>query len=346
MVHEVLQGVQGAVDRRQGHRRPARRAVADALHERGEVLLLQPPGGAVGQPLQLGDQDARRGQRVTLAHEQVDDQVLDVPALAQRGSLLPGLQGGVAQGGTLGARQRLHARDRRVPAMRCGMSWAHQGLPLSDMCRHRDIGLTTARPPGRPPGQLESLADPEAGSTLRDGFAVLGVGDPARAGDLHALHARQPALRCADRRRRLGARLVHRPRAAAGVPAPGDHDRRVWSRCSPCSSASRSCARSASWRVGWAPGSCSTGCRPPTAARSPASTSRCRCRGTSSTRPASCSPTPTPTSRRPGRPIAPLPMAVGTLAMMVIAVGQMLLHRRGDGRRRPAGLPAGDAVPT
>ena len=47
--------------------------------------------------------------------------------------------------------------------------------------------------------------------------------------------------------------------------------------------------------------------------------------GTSGTRPASCCPTPTPTSRPPGAPIAPLPMAVGTVAMMVIAVVQMFL---------------------
>ena len=31
-------------------------------------------------------------------------------------------------------------------------------------------------------------------------------------------------------------------------------------------------------------------------------------------------------------PIAPLPMAVGTLAMMVIAIAQMLVHRPADGR--------------
>ena len=41
-------------------------------------------------------------------------------------------------------------------------------------------------------------------------------------------------------------------------------------------------------------------------------------------------------------PIAPLPMAVGTVAMMVIAVVQMLLHRRRARGRRAAGLPGRD----
>ena len=62
----------------------------------------------------------------------------------------------------------------------------------------------------------------------------------------------------------------------------------------------------------------------PTAARSRASTSPCRCPGTSGTRRASCCPTPTADVEAAWAPIAPLPMAVGTLAMMVIAIVQML----------------------
>ena len=41
-------------------------------------------------------------------------------------------------------------------------------------------------------------------------------------------------------------------------------------------------------------------------------------------------------------PIAPLPMAVGTLAMMVIAIVADVPHRHRAGRRRAARLPAGD----
>ncbi len=119
---------------------------------------------------------------------------------------------------------------------------------------------------------------------------------------------------------------------------------------SPCSSAWRSCGRSASSPAASAPASCSTGCRPTTAATSPGSTSGCRWSGTSGTPPASCSPTPTPTSRPPGRRSRRCRWRSGTVAMMVIAVVQMLLtdlvlalvgllvFPLGDPRQR--GLPA------
>ena len=54
--------------------------------------------------------------------------------------------------------------------------------------------------------------------------------DPARALDLHPLHPRQPALRCAHRRRRVGARLVDRPRRAAGVRERRRSTPGCWSR--------------------------------------------------------------------------------------------------------------------
>ena len=88
--------------------------------------------------------------------------------------------------------------------------------------------------------------------------------------------------------------------------------------------------------------SCSTACRPTTGARSPASTSRCRWSGTSGTRPAQLLSNANSDVEAAWGPIAPLPMAVGTVAMMVIAVAQMLARRRGAGGRRPAGLPRGD----
>ena len=53
------------------------------------------------------------------------------------------------------------------------------------------------------------------GSTTREGFAVLGVAIRREPWIFTALHPRQRALRRAHRRRRVGARLVDRPRRAA-----------------------------------------------------------------------------------------------------------------------------------
>ena len=80
VVHEVLEGVERPVQRGKRHRRPARRTAAHPLDQRGEVLRGQPARRPVGEPLQLGDHDARRAERVALADEQVDDEVLDGPA--------------------------------------------------------------------------------------------------------------------------------------------------------------------------------------------------------------------------------------------------------------------------
>ena len=162
--------------------------------------------------------------------------------------------------------------------------------------------LTVGGPSG-PEGVATKVTDVQAeprGSTTRDGFAVLGVAIRREPVDLRPLHARQPALRRADRRRRLGARLVHRPRRAPGLPRRRDRRRPALGGPRAVPRRRASCARSASSPAGSAPASCSTACRPTTAAPSPGSTSRSRWSGTSATRPASCSPTPTPTSRPPG----------------------------------------------
>ena len=131
-----------------------------------------------------------------------------------------------------------------------------------------------------------------------------------------------------------------------GVRGRRDRHRRAAARSSRCSSASRSCARSASSRAGSAPASCSTACRRTTAARV--------------TRQYLALPMEWHQQHPTGQllsnansdveaawaPIAPLPMAVGTVAMMVIAVVQMLLADVVLARRRPAGLPGRDRSPT
>ena len=102
-------------------------------------------------------------------------------------------------------------------------------------------------------------------------------------------------------------------------------DRPAW--CGPrrCSSASRCCARSASSPAGSAPASCSTACRPTTAARSPASTSRLPMEWHQRHPTGQLLSNANSDVEAAWGPIAPLPMAVGTVAMMVIAVVQMLL---------------------
>ena len=220
---------------------------------------------------------------------------LTVQSPAQGRGELPDLEGGVAQGGALAARHRLHGvilgagpRDGGPPTRYPGAECRDPHLELHRCAEDPDRPGTL--PPGRAPPER---VHPHGRVPRARG------GDPPRAVGLHALDPRQRALRRPDRRRRVGARLGHRQRRAAGLRHRGPPPPVAGRRSSPCSSGSRSCARSASSPGDWAPASCSTGCRPPTAARSPASTSGCRCRGTSATRPASCSPTPTPTSRPP-----------------------------------------------
>ena len=166
--------------------------------------------------------------------------------------------------------------------------------------------------------------------------------DPARAVGLHALHPRQPAVRRADRRRRLGARLGHRPRRAARVRAPA--------RPRPAALvavlalflgvailravgivARRLGAGVMQYRM-QAPYRREVTrqyLRLPMAWHQRHPTGQLLSNANSDVEAA-------------WAPIAPLPMAVGTLAMMVIAIAPDAVHRRRDGRRRAARLPAGD----
>src|SRR6185295_4473274 len=113
VVHEVLQRVQRRVQLRDGVRRPRRRTVPELLDEHVERLPADPPHLEVEHPLERLHDDADR-RRAALAHQQVHHQVLDGPLAAERRLVLPDLEGGVAQRGTLGLRESRHVADRRV----------------------------------------------------------------------------------------------------------------------------------------------------------------------------------------------------------------------------------------
>ena len=114
---------------------------------------------------------------------------------------------------------------------------------------------------------------------------------------------------------RAGRRPGHRPGVRRRArPRPRRCRSPRWpSSGSPCS------RRPGSWRGGWAPASCSTACRRATAAGSPGST--CACRSSWHQR----HPTGQLLSNANADveatwfPIAPLPMAVGVLVMLVVA---------------------------
>ena len=169
------------------------------------------------------------------------------------------------------------------------------------------------------------MSDAEQGGTTRAGLRRARGRDQARAVHLRAVHARQRAVRRADRRRRLGARLVDRPRRAPGVPRRRDRRRHAAGgpRALPRRrAAARGRHRGAPAR---APASCSTACRRTPAARSPASTSRLPMEWHQRHPTGQLLSNANSDVEAAWGPIAPLPMAVGTVAMMVIAVVQMLL---------------------
>ena len=292
VVHEVLQRVQ------QSRRASARRTATTAA-DRARSLststaksrAADPPRLEVGQPRQRRQHDAGRGG-AALADQQVHHEVLDGPLAAQGRLVLADLEGGVAQGGALGLRHPCHADPRGVASMR----------PT------RRLGPVTARERG----------------TLRDGFARPRRRDPARAVDLHPLHAGQRAVRRADRRRRLGARLVHRPRRAAGLRDRRHPAGRAARRSSRCSSAvailravgivaRRLGAGVMQYRMQahYRRDVTRQYLRLPMSWHQQHPTGQLLSNANSDVEAA-------------WAPIAPLPMAVGTVAMMVIAVAQML----------------------
>ena len=187
------------------------------------------------------------------------------------------------------------------------------------------------------------MSSPPSAAT-REGFAVLVGRDQARAAWIFTLvHARQRPLRRADRRRRLGARLVDRPRGAPGVPRRRDRPRPAGRRASRCSSAWRCCARSASSARRLGAGIMQyrmQAALPPRA--SPASTSRLPMEWHQRHPTGQLLSNANSDVEAAWGPIAPLPMAVGTVAMMVIAVVPDVPRRPGAGARRAAGLPGRD----
>ena len=165
------------------------------------------------EPVQLRDHDRGRAERVTLADEQVDHEVLDRPA-----------------------RRRAWARPRRPRGPSCTARRARcaTSAPCADprVARARSLsacGMSGPTPRVGPVVTMttersrttEPLSRPPRGSTLLGGLPRARCRHPARALGLHPLHARQRALRCPDRRRRLGARLVDRPRACCRRSRPG-----------------------------------------------------------------------------------------------------------------------------
>ena len=235
-----------------GAARPAPRSRAGAT--RRDTASVRPASG--------DEHDAERGG-AALPDQQVHDEVLDVPPVAERRLVLADLQGGVAQGGALGLCQPGASGHGAHPRL------------ASVTNRERDAARRVRRPGRR---------------------------HPARAVDLHALRrwaaccsarsrsptpgcsAGRPTTSCCRPSRTATIRpggLLADPGAVRGGrdPAGGRHRR-------PPAGRRRHAVPA---------------CRRTTAATSPGSTSGCRCPGTSSTRPASCSPTPTPTSRPPGR---------------------------------------------
>ena len=200
VVHEVLQRVQQP--RRAAGRRTASSSggpLRSFSTSTAKSLPADPARLASVEPGQRRDARCPTAGGAALADQQVHDEVLDRPA-RRTGSAGP-------------RRPRGRCRTARLRSV-CGESVGH-------------AADRSACEPVRPGPDR----DEQGAGTLRDGFARPRGRDPARAVDLHALHARQRAVRRADRRRRLGARLGHRPRRAARVRRPATiADRRRWSR--------------------------------------------------------------------------------------------------------------------
>src|SRR4051812_1037402 len=132
VVHEVLDRVHDDVDLRHGKRREGGRPVAELLDQHREVPPSDSPVLVLGEPRQRRNRDPH-SRGTALTHQQVYDEVLDRPPIAQGRLVTADLQGKVAQLGALGLGHPGHGLDRRV-------------VPVS-----------------------------KREGTLRDGFAVLGV---------------------------------------------------------------------------------------------------------------------------------------------------------------------------
>ena len=292
-------------------------ATAQLLDEHPEVLAAPARHLEVGDAARAAGPPARRGHGLALPDEQVDDELL-ARSSRRTGSGRP--HRGPGRGRT-GRRVRVRASsavvmggEHRSPVAAAGPATAAEGWAVEYLTsqvtdrrgsapRRRRAGATRfddARRLRRPPASRSSAS--RGSSPSRPSAASSSARSPSPT---PGCSAGRPTTSCS------------RPSATArSTPVCSGPSWR-------CSSASRSCAPSASSRAGSARASCSTGCRRTTAAPSPASTSRSRWSGTSATRPASCSPTRTPTSRPPGARSRRCRWRSGTVAMMVIAVAQM-----------------------
>ena len=116
----------------------------------------------------------------------------------------------------------------RARSQRRSRSARAKDVMRARIARPPEIRTAPFRPVAGGDGQEQDRSDGRAAEWRRyDGRRLrrtLGR-HQARALDLRDLDDRQPALRRADRRRRLGARLVHRPRRAAGLPRRRDRRR-------------------------------------------------------------------------------------------------------------------------
>src|SRR4051812_22353957 len=113
VVHEVLDRVHDDVDLRHGKRREGGRPVAELLDQHREVPPSDSPVLVLGEPRQRRNRDPH-SRGTALTHQQVYDEVLDRPPIAQGRLVTADLQGKVAQLGALGLGHPGHGLDRRV----------------------------------------------------------------------------------------------------------------------------------------------------------------------------------------------------------------------------------------